>query len=171
MNTFDVQQIRADFPILSREVRPGVPLIYLDSTATAQKPRSVLEAMERFYRENYANIHRGIYVLSEESTEMYEAARAEVARFIGAKSPREVIFTRNATESINLVAQSWGRATLQKGDRILLSEMEHHSNLVPWQMLAAEKDLILDFIPLTDEGLLDMDAYASLLQRCWYRLM
>ncbi len=165
MSAYDVQKIRADFPILSQEIRPGVPLVYLDSTATAQKPRSVLEAMERFYRTKYANIHRGIYVLSEESTAMYEAAREDIARFIGAASPREVIFTRNATESINLVAQTWARATLREGDRILLTEMEHHSNLVPWQMLAAEKNLSLDFIPLTDEGLLDMEAYASLLQK------
>jgi cysteine desulfurase/selenocysteine lyase len=165
MSAYDVRRIREDFPILSREIRPGVPLVYLDSTATSQKPRAVLDAMDAFYRRYHANIHRGIYVLSEESTEMYEAARASVAQFIGAASPREIIFTRNATESINLVAQTWGRANLHEGDTILLTEMEHHSNLVPWQILAAEKNLHIEFVPVTDEGLLDMTAYASLLEK------
>ncbi len=159
----DVQRIRADFPILDRQVRPGVPLVYLDSTATSQKPLSVISAMDEFYRQNNANIHRGIHTLAEESTAAYEGARQKVADFIGAPSARQVIFTRNATESINLVAQTWGRANLQAGDVIILTEMEHHSNLVPWQMLAEEKNLRLEFIPVTSGGLLDLDAYRQLL--------
>ncbi len=159
----DVQKIRADFPVLEREVRPGVPLIYLDSTATSQKPRQVLEAMDRFYRRTNANIHRGIHTLAEEATAGYEAARERIARFIGAAAAHEVIFVRNTTEAINLVAYSWGRANLNAGDVIVLTEMEHHSNLVPWQMLAAELDLRLEFIPVTPEGLLDLDAYHRLL--------
>lgn len=159
----NVERIRTDFPILSREVRPGVGLVYLDSTATAQKPLSVLEAMERFYRRSNANIHRGVHTLAEEATADYEQARLDVAHFIGAASPREIIFTRNATEAINLVAQSWGRANLQPGDLLILTEMEHHSNLVPWQMLAAERSLRLEFISVTDDGLLDLDVYRRLL--------
>lgn len=161
--SLDVDRIRADFPILSREVRPGVPLIYLDSTATTQKPLPVLDAMERYYRASNANIHRGVHTLAEEATALYEEARAKVARFIGAASPREVVFTRNATESINLVAGAWGRANLQSGDLVILTEMEHHSNLVPWQMLAAERGLRLEFIPVTEQGLLDLAAYDALL--------
>ncbi|MCK4691989.1 MAG: aminotransferase class V-fold PLP-dependent enzyme, partial [Anaerolineales bacterium] len=119
----DVDSIRADFPILSREIRPGVPLIYLDSAATTQKPRQMIEAVTSFYQNQNANIHRGIHRLSEEATEAFEAARQRVADFIGAPSPRQVIFTRNATEAINLVAHSWGRANLKRGDLILLTEM------------------------------------------------
>jgi cysteine desulfurase/selenocysteine lyase len=160
---YDVERIRADFPVLSREVRPGISLVYLDSTATSQKPVAVIEAMNRFYRWSNANIHRGIHTLAEESTALYEGARQKVADFIHAESARQIIFTRNATESINLVAYSWGRANLQAGDVVILTEMEHHSNLVPWQMLAAEKNLRLEFIPVTPEGLLDLDAYRQLL--------
>jgi cysteine desulfurase/selenocysteine lyase len=160
---YDVERIRADFPVLSREVRPGISLVYLDSTATSQKPVAVIEAMNRFYRWSNANIHRGIHTLAEESTALYEGARQKVADFIHAESARQIIFTRNATESINLVAYSWGRANLQAGDVVILTEMEHHSNLVPWQMLAAEKNLRLEFIPVTTEGLLDLDAYRQLL--------
>jgi cysteine desulfurase/selenocysteine lyase len=160
----DVQCVRADFPILSREVHPGVPLVYLDSTATSQKPEMVLQAMDQFYRQMNANIHRGIHVLAEESTAGYEAAREKVAKFINAPSARQVIFTRNATESINLVAYSWGRAFLSHGDVVLLTEMEHHSNLVPWQILAAEKKLRLEFIPVTEDGLLDLEVYRNLLE-------
>ncbi|RMF32370.1 MAG: aminotransferase class V-fold PLP-dependent enzyme, partial [Chloroflexi bacterium] len=149
----DVEAIRADFPILSRQVR-GQPLVYLDSAATSQKPLPVLEAMETFYRRSNANIHRGIHLLSEEATEAYEEAHRKVADFIGAESWREVIFTRNTTEGINLVAYAWGRTHIGPGDEILLTEMEHHSNLVPWQMLAAERDLRLEFIPVDDQGLL-----------------
>lgn len=160
----DVIKIRQDFPILSREVRPGVPLVYLDSTASSQKPVSVLAAMEDYYRRSNANIHRGIHTLAEEATARYEAARQKVAQFIGAASEQEIIFTRNATESINLVAQSWGKSQLKPGDLIILTEMEHHANLVPWQMLAAEKSLRLEFIPITADGVLDLDEYEKLLR-------
>ena len=163
--TLNVPKIRADFPILNREVRPGIPLVYLDSTATTQKPMAVIEAMDSFYRTNNANIHRGVHMLAEESTAMYEQARAAVAKFINSASAEQVIFTRNTTESINLVAYTWGRANLKSGDRIILTEMEHHSNLVPWQMLAAERNVELDFIPVTDDGLLDLDVYRTLLTR------
>jgi cysteine desulfurase/selenocysteine lyase len=161
----DVLTLRKDFPILTREVRPGIPLIYLDSTATTQKPRPVLEAMEAFYCTNNANIHRGVHTLAEEATAMYEGARQEVANFIHAASADEIIFTRNATESINLVAYTWARANLKAGDLILLTEMEHHSNLVPWIMLATERGVELDFIPVTGDGLLDLEAYRRLLAR------
>ncbi len=162
-STLDVAAIRADFPILSREVRPGVPLVYLDSTATAQKPAAVIEAMDAFYRHANANIHRGVHTLAEESTALYETAREKIARFINAPSARQLIYTRNTTESINLVAFSWGRANLQSGDLVILTEMEHHSNLVPWHMLAAERGIRLEFIPVTADGLLDLDAYRALL--------
>jgi len=159
----DVAKIRADFPTLEREVWPGVTLVYLDSTATSQKPRVVIEAMESFYQRSNANIHRGIHVLAEEATAIYENAREKVARFINAPTSRQVIFTRNATEAINLVAFTWGRANLRRGDVVILTEMEHHSNLVPWQMLAAEKELRIEFIPVTSEGLLDFEAYRQML--------
>jgi len=161
----DVTAIRNDFPILGRDVRPGVPLVYLDSTATAQKPLPVIEAMDTYYRMSNGNIHRGVHTLAEEATALYEGARQKTARFIHARTSREVIFTRNTTESINLVAYSWGRANLTAGDLVILTEMEHHSNLVPWQMLAAEKNLRLEFIPVTEEGLLDLEAYDTLLQQ------
>jgi cysteine desulfurase / selenocysteine lyase len=159
----DVERIRADFPILSREVRPGVPLVYLDSTATSQKPQAVINAMDEFYRHSNANIHRGIHVLAEESTALYEAARQRVAEFIGAPSARQVIFTRNTTESINLVAYTWGRANLKPGDVVILTEMEHHSNLVPWHILAQERGIRLEFIPVGPDGLLDLEEYQRLL--------
>lgn len=160
----DIQRVRADFPILNREVAPGKSIVYLDSTATAQKPTQVLQAMDAYYRQSSANIHRGIHVLAEEATMLYESARHRVAGFIGAASPRQVIFTRNTTESINLVALTWGRQNLNAGDVVILTEMEHHSNLVPWQMLAAEKGLRLEFIPVTPAGLLDLEAYEQLLK-------
>lgn len=160
----DTQSIRADFPILNIEVRPGVPLVYLDSAATSQKPVSVIESMDTYYRKQNANIHRGVHALAEISTADYETARAKVARFIGATKAKEIIFTRNATESINLVAHSWGRANLNEGDVVLLTEMEHHANLVPWQMLAAERGIQLEFIPVSEDGLLDLDAYPALLE-------
>jgi cysteine desulfurase/selenocysteine lyase len=163
--TLDVVSIRRDFPILDRQVRPGVPLVYLDSTATTQKPDVVIEAMDAFYRTHNANIHRGIHTLAEESTAMYEAARQKVAEFIHAASPEQIVFTRNATESINLVAYSWGRVNLKEGDRVLLTEMEHHSNLIPWYIQAAERGVELDFVPVTDDGLLDQEAYRTLLAR------
>lgn len=155
----DVAKIREDFPILTREVRPGVPLVYLDSTATSQHPRQVVAAMDHLMYHSNANIHRGIHVLAEEATAAYEEARIKIANFINAPLAREVIFTRNTTESINLVAQTWGRANLKPGDLIVLTEMEHHSNLVPWQILAMEKELRLEFIPVTADGLLDLDVY------------
>lgn len=163
LSTLDIARVRADFPILNREVHPGVPLIYLDSTATSQKPESVIQAMDRYYRHSNANIHRGIHVLAEEATGLYEETRVKIAKFINAPSARQVIYTRNTTESINLVAYTWGRANLKAGDLVILTEMEHHSNLVPWQMLAAEKNLRLEFIPVTPEGLLDLEVYEGLL--------
>jgi cysteine desulfurase/selenocysteine lyase len=161
---FDVQAIRADFPVLQQEVRPGVPLVYLDSTASSQKPVQVIEAMNHYYRTTHANVHRGIYQLSEAATEAYEAARKKVKAFVNAASWREIVFTRNATESINLVAQTWGRVNLGVGDVVLISEMEHHSNIVPWQLVAAEKGFSLRAIPVLDNGLLDLDAYARFLR-------
>jgi cysteine desulfurase/selenocysteine lyase len=163
--TFDVNRIRGDFPILNREIRPGVPVVYLDSTATSQKPSTVIEAMDSFYRQSNANINRGVHTLAEEATALYEAAREKVAKFINAPSPRQVIFTRNTTESINLVAYTWARANLKAGDLIILTEMEHHSNLVPWHMLKAERGVRLEFIPVTENGLLDLDAYRALLDQ------
>jgi cysteine desulfurase/selenocysteine lyase len=159
----DVAKIREDFPILAREVRPGVPLVYLDSTATSQRPRQVVEAMNHLTYHSNANIHRGIHILAEEATAAYEGARVKIARFINAPSARQVIYTRNTTEAINLVAQSWGRTNLDAGDVIILTELEHHSNLIPWQMLAMEKDLRLEFISVTPDGLLDMESYQELL--------
>lgn len=164
VNAFDVEQIRRDFPVLARQVRPGVPLVYLDSTATSQKPALVIDAMDEYYRNHNANIHRGIHTLAEEATAGYEAARVKIAAFIRAPKARQVIFTRNATESINLVAATWGRANLKSGDLIILTEMEHHSNLVPWQILAAEKGLRMEFIPVTEQGFLDLEEYQRLLQ-------
>lgn len=161
----DINKIKTDFPILNREVRPGTRLVYLDSTATAQKPSIVIDSMKEYYEMNNANIHRGIHQLAEEATSMYELAREKIARFIHARSIKEIIFTRNATESINLVAQTWGRKFLQAGDLVILTEMEHHSNLVPWQMLAAEKNLELDFIPVTQNGELDLSTYDQLLEK------
>ncbi|KAF0107017.1 MAG: cysteine desulfurase / selenocysteine lyase [Anaerolineaceae bacterium] len=161
----DIARLREDFPTLAREVRPGVPLVYLDSAATTQKPLPVLQAMDDFYRRSNANIHRGVHTLAEEATAMYEQAREKVARFVNAPSVEQIIFTRNATESINLAAYTWARANLKKGDLIILTEMEHHSNLVPWHMLSAERGVDLEFVPVTDDGLLDLDVYRSLLTR------
>ena len=155
---------RADFPILAREIN-GKPLVFLDSAASSQKPTAVLEAMDHFARTSYANIHRGAYTLSEEATRAYERARKNVAKFIGARSAREVIFTRNTTESINLVARTWADANLRAGDAILLSEMEHHSNIVPWQLAAQRTGARVYYIPITDEGELDLAAYDALLER------
>jgi cysteine desulfurase/selenocysteine lyase len=163
MATLDIARIRADFPVLGREVHPGVPLVYLDSTATSQKPSIVLDAMDGYYRCCNANIHRGVHTLAEESTAAYELARQKVANFIGATSSRQVIFTRNTTESINLVAYTWARANLKADDVVLLTEMEHHSNIVPWHILAAEKNIRLEFIPVTENGLLDLEEYNRLL--------
>ena len=159
----DANIIRKDFPILGREVRPGIPLVYLDSTATTQKPLVALQAMDEFYRNNNANIHRGVHTLAEESTALYEQARQNVADFIHASSASEIIFTRNTTESINLVVYSWAHTNLKSGDLVILTEMEHHSNLVPWLQLQADRGIRLEFIPVTDKGLLDLEVYHSLL--------
>ena len=158
----DVAAIRADFPILAQEVN-GHPLSYLDSAASSQKPEAVIRALDEYYRRDNANVHRGIYALSERATAAYEGARHKVARFIGAPDAREVIFTRGTTEGINLVAGSWGGANIRAGDVIVLTEMEHHSNLVPWQVLAEERGARLEFIPVTDEGRLDLASYDRLL--------
>jgi cysteine desulfurase / selenocysteine lyase len=162
VRTFDVSRIRTDFPIFERQVH-GRELVYLDSAASSQKPAAVIDAMDFYYRHTHANVHRGVHTLSEEATAQYEGARAKVSQFIGACCPKEVIWTRNATEAINLVAYSWGRANLRQGDHILLTEMEHHANLVPWQILAAEKDCVLDFIPVADDGTLRLEGLQNLL--------
>jgi cysteine desulfurase/selenocysteine lyase len=161
----DVEKIRRDFPILKREVRPGVPLIYLDSTATTQKPERVITEMNNYYRSNNSNVHRGIHTLAEEATGAYESARQRVADLIHAGSAKEIIFTRNTTESINLIAYSWGRTFLHEDDLVILTEMEHHSNLVPWQILATEKGIRLEFIPVTPNGLLDLSHFEKLLKQ------
>jgi cysteine desulfurase/selenocysteine lyase len=159
---FDANTIRQDFPILHQEVN-GKPLVYLDNSATSQKPLSVIEAMDTYYREYNANVHRGIYAISEKASEAYETARKKVGRFINARSWREVVFTRNATESINLVAYTWGQANVKAGDVILTSEMEHHANLVPWQQLAARTGATLKYIPVDECGYLDMVTFDELL--------
>ena len=161
----NITEIRKDFPILERETRKGVRVVYLDSTATSQKPLQVIEAMNDYYRRSNANIHRGVHTLAEEATSMYEGAREKIARFVNATSAREIIYTRNTTESINLVAYSWARANLKAGDLVILTEMEHHSNLVPWHMLQMERGIELDFIPVTQDGLLDLETYKALLDR------
>ena len=159
----DARAVRADFPILSTTAH-GHPLVYLDSAATSQKPLAVIEAMDTYYREYNANVHRGIYSIGERATAAYEAARASVARFINAPSAREIVFVRNATEATNLVAGTWGRRNIGRGDAIVLTEMEHHANLVPWQLLVQEKDADLEFIPITDDGLLRLDVLDVLLR-------
>jgi cysteine desulfurase/selenocysteine lyase len=161
---FDVNKIREDFPILNREVRAGVPLTYLDSTATAQKPDVVIDIMNNFYRYSNSNIHRGVHKLAEEATALYEKGRDQVANFINAPSSRLVVFTRNTTEAINLVAFSWARNNLKTGDVIILTEMEHHSNLVPWQILSQERGARLEFVPVTSDFLFDLDVYNQLLR-------
>ncbi|HMC06092.1 MAG TPA: cysteine desulfurase [Solirubrobacterales bacterium] len=157
-----VEEIRAQFPLLARE-QDGVPLAYLDNGATSQKPLAVIDALDRWWREQNANVHRGVYRLSEEATSAYERARQVVATRLGADR-RELVFVRNATEALNLVAYSWGRANVGPGDRILLTEMEHHSNVVPWYQLAVEKGAELDWAPIADDGRLDLEALRSLLE-------
>jgi cysteine desulfurase/selenocysteine lyase len=159
----DPEQIRREFPILGTEVH-GRPLVYLDSAATSQKPLAVIDALDTYYREYNANVHRGIYTIGERATAAYEGARARVARFINAPDAHEVVFTRNATEAINLVANTWGRRNIERGDAIVLTEMEHHANLVPWQLLVQEKDGDLEFIPITDDGILRLDVFEVLLR-------
>ena len=164
----DPRALRADFPIFSTP--RAKPLLYLDSAATSQKPEVVLEAMDRYYRGYNANIHRGVYGIAEQATAAYEDARRRVAAFVHA-APREIVFTRNSTEAINLVARAWGGANVREGDAILLTEMEHHSNLVPWQILAEQKGAELRFIPVTDAGELDLEALPGLLQDGRVRLV
>jgi cysteine desulfurase/selenocysteine lyase len=159
----DPHTVRGDFPILGTTVH-GKPLIYLDSASTSQKPQVVIDALTEFYSEYNANVHRGIYEIGERSTAAYERSRAQVARFIGATDSHQVVFTRNATEAINLVAYSWGRKHIGRGDAIVLTEMEHHANLVPWQLLVQEKDGDLEFIPITDDGILRLDVFEVLLR-------
>ena len=159
---FDVHSVRADFPILKREVH-GKPLVYLDNAATSQKPEAVIASMSEYYRQYNANIHRGVHTLAEEATAAYEAARRRVGRFINAYRPGEVVFVRNTTEAINLVAMSWGRANVGQGDVIILSVMEHHSNLVPWQLLAESSGARLEFIGLDGAGRLVLDDLDRLL--------
>jgi len=159
---WNVEKIRADYPILQRTVN-GCPLVYLDNAATSQKPLAVIDRLDRYYREENANIHRGVHALSQEATGAYEAARASVARFIQAKDPKCCLFTRNATEAINLVASSWGREHLREGDEIVLTEMEHHANIVPWQLLAERVGAKIVVLPVTDGGELDVDQCSKLL--------
>ena len=158
----DANTIRKDFPIFETKMR-GRPLTYLDSAASAQKPRAVIDAISDFYAAHYANIHRGVYQISEEATLRYEAVRTQVARFIGAPDPREVIFVRNATEAINLVARTWGEQEIGSGDEIVITTMEHHANIVPWQMLAERRGAILRVAAISDDGILDLDHLVSLL--------
>lgn len=161
-NVFDFARVRSDFPILSTEVR-GKPLAYLDNGATSQKPTSVIEAIDRYYRAENSNIHRGVHYLSERATDAYEGARAKVADFIGASDPDEIIFVRGATEGINLVAHGFIETQLSEGDEILITHMEHHANIVPWQIAAEKTGATLKIVPVLDNGELDMEAYASLL--------
>lgn len=159
----DVDALRVDFPILQREHSPGVPLVFLDSTASSQKPQAVIDALNRYYAEANANVHRGIYQLSEAATAAYEGARKTIRKFINAKSHREIIFTAGATAAVNLVAFTWGRAHLKPGDVVLSSVMEHHANIVPWQLLAEQTGCVVRYVPVTDEGRLAMAAYADML--------
>jgi cysteine desulfurase/selenocysteine lyase len=151
--TYDVERIRKDFPILDREVRPGVPLVYLDNAATSQKPQQVLDAMRDYYEQHNANVHRGIHTLAEEATALYEGARDKVTSFINARDRREVVFTKNSTEALNLLART---IALQPGDEVVVTEMEHHSNLVPWQLATERAGATLKWIGLTDDGRLDL---------------
>lgn len=160
--SFDVERIREDFPILRRRVR-GRELVYLDNAATAQKPQAVIDAVTRFYAHENANVHRGVHYLSERATAAYDDARKKVAQFIHARHPHEVVFTRGTTDGINLVAQSFGRSTLQAGDEILITGMEHHSNIVPWQLICEQTGAVLRAAPVTDTGELDLDGFLSLL--------
>ncbi|HET9709572.1 MAG TPA: cysteine desulfurase [Gemmatimonadales bacterium] len=160
--TFDVEQVRRDFPLLQTKVR-GKPLVYLDNAATSQKPRSVIARTEQYYATENANVHRGVYELSERATAAYEDAREKARGFLNAASAREIVFVRGTTEAINLVASSFGRKELQPGDEVLISAMEHHSNIVPWQLVCAERDATLRVVPMNSRGELEMDEFAKLL--------
>ena len=155
VNGIDVARIKKDFPILDREVHDR-RLVFLDSAASSQKPTQVLEAMQRYYETTHANVHRGVYAIAEEATALYEGTRAKLARFIGAPQEREIVFTKNATEAVNVVAYSWGRANLREGDAVLLTEIEHHANLVPWLMLKEERGIDLRYLPMADDYELDL---------------
>ena len=157
---FDVEALRAQFPILSREVN-GKPLVYLDNAASAQKPEAVIEAVADVWRHSYANVHRGLHTLANEATEAFEASRGKVAGLLNAPSAENIVFTKGATEAINLVADSFG-ATLEEGDEVILSQMEHHSNIVPWHFLRERKGVVIKWIPVTDDGALDLEAYRAL---------
>ncbi|HEV3214462.1 MAG TPA: cysteine desulfurase [Vicinamibacterales bacterium] len=159
---FDVQRVRRDFPILSQKIH-GKPLVYLDNAATTQKPQAVIDAMVRSYAQDNANIHRGVHLLSERATQAYELAREKVQHFLNAASSREIVFVRGTTEAINLVAQTYGRAHVGRDDEVLLTEMEHHSNIVPWQLLCEEKGARIKVLPITDEGELRLDLFDDLL--------
>jgi len=159
---YDVEAVRAQFPILTRQVH-GKPLIYLDSTASSQKPHAVIDRLAAYYEHGNANVHRGVHTLSEEATAAFEGSRAKVARFINAASSKEIIWTRNATEAINLVAYSWGSANLKPGDEVLITEMEHHSNIVPWQLACQRTGAALRYVPVDDEGFLRLDLLPALL--------
>lgn len=159
---YDVWKVRKDFPMLSKTMN-GKPLIYLDSAATAQKPQSVIETICRFYREEYGTVHRAVYEIAARSTEMYSEVRGKVQQFINAREEDEIVFTRGTTESINLVAYSFGKAFIHEGDEIIISEMEHHSNIVPWQLMVEQYGAHLKIIPMSDEGILDLEVYKSLL--------
>ncbi len=161
--SIDVGKIKADFPILEREVN-GKRLVYLDSASSAEKPVQVLDAMDELYRTSYANVHRGVYTIADESTRAFEAARAKVASFLNARETEEIVFVRNATEAINLVAYTWGRKHLAEGDVVVVSEMEHHANIVPWLMLAEERGIELRWIPLTSDYRLDLTSIGDVLR-------
>ncbi len=158
---YDIYQIRKDFPILSREVY-GKPLVYLDNSATTQKPRIVVDAIANEYYSENANVHRGVHFLSQQATELHESARAKIAKFLNASSPSEIVFTRGATEGLNLVASSFGEAFLKEGDEVIISSMEHHSNIVPWQLLEMRKGIKIKVIPITEDGELRVDEYEKL---------
>ena len=160
--TLDIQKIRADFPVLDQQVN-GSPLIYFDNAATTQKPKSVIDALSHYYKSDNANIHRGIHALAERATTAYELTRTKIKEFINAPSSDQIILTAGTTGSINLVAQTFGRANFSKGDKILISNLEHHSNIVPWQMIAEEKGAIIEVIPVDERGVLDLEAFRNLL--------
>ena len=159
---FDVERVRRDFPILAQRVN-GRPLAYLDNSASSQHPEAVIDSIGRYYRESHANVHRGVHTLSQRATEAYEGAREKVRRFINARSVREIVFVRGTTEGINLVAQSYGRANFKRGDEIVLTWLEHHANIVPWQMLASELGVILRVVPIDERGMVDADAFEKFL--------
>ena len=161
--TLDWAAVRSQFPIMERKVQGGIPLVYLDNAASSQKPAAVLEAMSRYYRTSHANVHRGVHTLSEEATVLYEEARQNAGRLINVPSSRECVYVRNTTEGINLVAGSWGRANLGPGDMVVTTTMEHHSNIVPWQILQAERGFDLRYVPVTPEGHLDRGVFGSLM--------